>query len=121
MSNVALSSQYQLRPAEIGDLDAIHSLLKGYSDQGNLLPRSLRDLETNLVDFQVVDSGSEIVACGALELFPNQLGEVRSLAVAPEYSQIRARRCHRSPCDHRGSISWTIQVDGSDLRTGVFP
>ena len=69
------------RPARAEDIDAIHVLLKGYADKGNLLPRSIRDIETNLADFRVIERGGRILACGALELFPNNLGEVRSLAV----------------------------------------
>jgi amino-acid N-acetyltransferase len=69
------------RPATAEDVGAIHGLLKGYADKGNLLPRSIRDIEINLADFRVVEQGGRILACGALELFPNSLGEVRSLAV----------------------------------------
>lgn len=81
MNKIAHSQEFRLRAATAHDIPAVHSLLKSYSDRGNLLPRSTQDLETNLDDFWVIDSSSEVVACGALELFPNQLGEIRSLAV----------------------------------------
>lgn len=72
---------HKLRAAALADVQPVHRLLKSYSDKGNLLSRSEQDLETNLADFWVIESGNGIVACAALELFPNQLGEVRSLAV----------------------------------------
>lgn len=71
-----------LRAASVEDIGAIHRLLKTYSDKGNLLPRSRHDIETNLSDFRVIETTHGIAACAALELFPNRLGEVRSLAVA---------------------------------------
>ena len=81
MNKPATAGQFELRSASGSDVPAIHQLLKVYSDRGNLLPRSIQDLETNLDDFWVIDAGGGVVACGALELFPNQLGEIRSLAV----------------------------------------
>ena len=81
MNRIAQSQEFRLRAATIKDITAIHHLLKSYSDRGSLLPLSVQDLETNLADFWVIDLSGSVVACGALELFPNQLGEVRSLAV----------------------------------------
>lgn len=75
------ATDYELRAATARDVAGIHRLLKGYSDQGNLLPRPVRDIEVNLPDFWVIERSGDIVGCAALELFPNQLGEVRSLAV----------------------------------------
>ncbi|MDJ0958933.1 MAG: N-acetyltransferase [Arenicellales bacterium] len=81
MNKTPQSQEFSLRAAASTDIVAIHNLLKGYSDRGNLLPRSVHDLETNLADFWVIELSGSVVACGALELFPNRLGEVRSLAV----------------------------------------
>ena len=82
MNKIAQSQGLYLRAATAKDITAIHHLLKSYSDIGSLLPRSVQDLETNLADFRVIDLSGSVVACAALELFPNQLGEVRSLAVS---------------------------------------
>lgn len=81
MNESYLAQKSSLRRAVVNDVVPIHSLLKSYSDQGNLLPRTIKDIETNLTDFMVIDLSGQIVGCGALELFPNKLGEVRSLAV----------------------------------------
>jgi amino-acid N-acetyltransferase len=75
------------RPAKVEDVGAIHDLLQGYADKGNLLPRSVQDIEINLADFRVIELDGRILACGALELFPNKLGEVRSLAVDETYGR----------------------------------
>lgn len=87
MNDRARNLAFPLRPAAAGDAAAIHRLLQFHSDNGSLLPRTLADIETNLADFWVADSAGAISACGALELFPNQLGEVRSLAVDQSFSR----------------------------------
>lgn len=77
-----------VRPAHPQDARVIHHLLKVHSDRGNLLPRSMEDIEINLVDFKIVEIESQVVACAALELFPNELGEVRSLAVDQRFGRL---------------------------------
>ena len=76
-----------LRTAAVADAAAIHHLLKGYSDKGNLLPRTVEDIEINIVDFRVVEIDRRVAACAALELFPNALGEGRSLAVGERWGR----------------------------------
>jgi len=71
----------QVRPAAIGDVPVIHHLLDIYAAQGNLLPRTLGELYRHLRDFFVIEIDGKVVACGALEIFTDDLGEVRSLVV----------------------------------------
>jgi amino-acid N-acetyltransferase len=71
----------QVRPAAIGDVPYIHHLLEIYASQGNLLPRTMSELYRHLRDFFVIEADGKVVACGALEIFTEDLGEVRSLVV----------------------------------------
>ena len=70
-----------VRAAAIGDVSAIHDLITHYADMGNLLPRPVNEIYRHLRDFFVVELNGVIVACGALEIFTENLGEVRSLVV----------------------------------------
>ncbi len=70
-----------VRPAAIGDVPVIHHLLEIYAQQGNLLPRTMSELYRHLRDFFVIELDGKVVACGALEIFTEDLGEVRSLVV----------------------------------------
>lgn len=74
-----------LRPAAIGDVPYIHHLMEQYAAQGNLLPRTMGELYRHLRDFFVVEADGKVVGCGALEIFTEDLGEVRSLVVADEH------------------------------------
>jgi amino-acid N-acetyltransferase len=74
-----------VRPAAIGDVPIIHHLLEIYAQQGNLLPRTMSELYRHLRDFFVIETDGKVVACGALEIFTEDLGEVRSLVVDDTY------------------------------------
>lgn len=71
-----------VRAAAIGDVPEIHQLLDIYASQGNLLPRTLSELYRHLREFFVIELDGKIAVCGALEIFTEDLGEVRSLMVA---------------------------------------
>lgn len=73
-----------VRPAAITDVPQIHELLDEYARMGNVLPRPFNELYRHLRDFFVVEIDGRIAACGALEIFTESLGEVRSLVVDKE-------------------------------------
>jgi amino-acid N-acetyltransferase len=74
-----------VRPAAIHDVPEIHQYLELYAAQGNLLPRTMSELYRHLRDFFVVEVNDRVAACGALEIFTEDLGEVRSLVVDEKY------------------------------------
>ncbi len=69
------------------DIPHIQKILEYYAHQGLLLPRSLSDLYENIRDFVVYTEGKEIIGTSALHVCWEDLGEVRSLAVMPEYTK----------------------------------
>jgi amino-acid N-acetyltransferase len=87
MSGTAPAERPAIRPARPADVAAICSLLKAYADMGNLLPRTAADIEHNLDWFEVIDTGQGVAACGALEVFTDELGEIRSLVVSPDHQR----------------------------------
>jgi amino-acid N-acetyltransferase len=83
VANTAIGPQ--VRPAAIHDVPEIHNLLELYAAQGNLLPRTMSEIYRHLRDFFVVEVDGHVAACGALEIFTEDLGEVRSLVVDDKY------------------------------------
>lgn len=73
-----------VRRATVADVPAIEKLLHRYAALGNLLPRSTDEIYHQLHDFYVTGPIGEPFACGALEIFTAELGEVRSLMVDPD-------------------------------------
>ena len=76
-----------IRKATIQDVKAIHKLLQLYGSRGVLLARPLSELYDHVRDFFVyVDhGGNRVIGCCALQFCWEDLAEVRSLAVQPEY------------------------------------
>ena len=77
----------RIRAATIADVPTIHHLLETYAAKGNLLPRTINELYRHLRDFFVIELNGKIAAIGALEIFTEDLGEVRSLVVAEEFER----------------------------------
>ena len=76
-----------IRKAKLHDIKAIHSLLQHYAVKGELLPRPLSALYDHVRSFSVsVDERENlIVGCCALQFCWEDLAEIRSLAVHPDY------------------------------------
>ncbi|AWP22684.1 GNAT family N-acetyltransferase [Acidiferrobacter sp. SPIII_3] len=77
----------KVRPARIADVPIIHHFLELYATKGNLLPRTMNEIYRHLRDFFVIEVDERVAAIGALEIFTEDLGEVRSLVVAEEYER----------------------------------
>jgi amino-acid N-acetyltransferase len=80
-TRIRSGADYVVRPAAIGDVPVIHYLVENYAAQGNLLPRTMSELYRGLRDFFVIEVDGKLAGCGALEIFTEDLGEVRSLVV----------------------------------------
>jgi len=78
-----------VRRALVADARGIHDLLTRYSDQELLLPRSIGEILPHIPQFRVIEQGQQIIGCVSLEIFSTELGEVRSLAVNPEFKNQR--------------------------------
>jgi amino-acid N-acetyltransferase len=70
-----------IRPARMGDIKAIHSLLQQFANRGLLLGRSISSLYDQLRDFVVYDNNGVQGVC-SLHICWDNLAEIRSLAVA---------------------------------------
>jgi len=77
-----------IRKAELRDVNTIHSLLKLYSIKGELLARPLSKLYDHLRDFWVYEDPEQkkVVGCCALQLCWEDLAEIRSMAVDPDFT-----------------------------------
>ena len=76
------------RPAALEDIQGILDLLEEYVRQQLVLPRTAEELQSNYRNFTVAVDGAtgRIVGAVALRPFDGGYYEVRSLAVASEYS-----------------------------------
>jgi amino-acid N-acetyltransferase len=70
-----------VRKARLTDVPALFKLVNQYARQNVTLPRSLADLYENFWEFTVGDWQGSVVACGALQIYSEELAEIRSLCV----------------------------------------
>lgn len=79
-------AEVALRGATLADVPQLERLMAPYVANGDLLPRSNYDLCRHIKEYLVVETpAGEIVACGSLKIYSQELGEVAGLAVHPEW------------------------------------
>ncbi len=74
-----------IRPAIETDIGAILAIVNAYAAQNLMLPRTAEQIRTVLKDFLVAECDGRVVGCGSNVPLTDDLVELRSLAVAPEF------------------------------------
>lgn len=74
-----------VRPARTADVRAIRGLVDTYSPERRLLSKATVALYEDITEFLVADLDGEVVGCGAVHVFWEDLAEVRTVAVDPAY------------------------------------
>ena len=75
-----------VRRARTADVQAIKSIVDLYAGSGRrLLAKDLVTLYEDVQDFKVAELDGQVVGCGALHVLWADLGEIRTLAVHPDY------------------------------------
>ncbi|MGD0233545.1 MAG: N-acetyltransferase [Syntrophorhabdales bacterium] len=74
-----------LRKAHISDIKAVHRLINECAAKGEMLSRSLAELYDNMRDYFVYEGQGEVVGACALHICWEDLAEIRSLCVIPEF------------------------------------
>ena len=72
-----------IRPARVGDVPAIHDLIRTFADRKLMIRRSLGELYESIREFFVAtDDSGKVIGCSALHVFWDDLAELKCLAVA---------------------------------------
>ncbi|PID77269.1 MAG: GNAT family N-acetyltransferase [Deltaproteobacteria bacterium] len=80
----------KIRSAVIADVKHIHAILGHFAKEGLLLGRSISSIYDKLRDFAVcVDENDQVLGVCALQIIWEDLAEIRSLAVLPDYHGLR--------------------------------
>ncbi|MFO0955847.1 MAG: N-acetyltransferase [Isosphaeraceae bacterium] len=74
-----------IRTARVGDVPAIHDLIRTFADRKVMIRRSLGELYESIREFLVaVDDDGRVIGCVALHVFWQDLAELKCLAVSEE-------------------------------------
>jgi amino-acid N-acetyltransferase len=72
-----------IRPARVGDVPAIHDLIRTFADRKLMIRRALGELYESIREFIVAtDDDGQVVGCAALHVFWEDLAELKCLAVS---------------------------------------
>ena len=74
-----------IRKAKITDVPKIKDIIQVYATKGILLPRSLNSIYENIRDFFVYEEDKKILGVSSLHIYWEDLAEIKSLAVCPDY------------------------------------
>ena len=75
-----------VRRARTSDVVEIRAIVEGYAEDMILLAKDIVTLYEDVPDFRVaVNSDGRVVGCGAIHVMWEDLAEVRTLAVLPEF------------------------------------
>lgn len=80
-------SEIIVRRATLADVEAMHHLINHFASQELMLPKSRNKLYQNIRDFFVAEKEGQFAGCCALHVIWDDLGEVRSLAVAEQFQK----------------------------------
>ena len=75
----------QTRKSTVRDAHQIHDLIMLCARDGAMMPRSLNEIYERIRSFFVLDDKGRIVGCCCLHVMWDDLAEIKSLAVAPDY------------------------------------
>ncbi|MDF2563264.1 MAG: N-acetylglutamate synthase [Microbacterium sp.] len=78
-------SEYIVRPARSADIVGIRNLLQPMVEQRILLGKDLAVLYGAVQEFVVAEADGVLIGCGALHVFWEDLGEVRTLLVRDDW------------------------------------
>lgn len=77
----------RIRKAKLSDVEAIHGLISYYAERDLMLARSRAVLYEALREFTVAEENGRLVGAGSLHIIWEDLGEIRALAVDPDYTR----------------------------------
>ena len=84
-----MENHLTLRHARVTDAPAIKKLIDDCAAKDQMLPRSLADIYSRVREFWIVEHPDRgTVGCAALRVVWEDLGELRSLAVLPEFQSL---------------------------------
>ena len=76
-----------LRKARVSDVAAMHATINHYAAAQLMLPKTHLQLYENLRDYTVAVEADEVLGCGALHIYWEDLAEIRAVAVRPGITQ----------------------------------
>lgn len=82
---VTLPDGIVIRPARTGDVRGIRRLIDSYVEEGRIVRKPMVEIFEAVQEFLVAEHHGDVVACGALHVMWEDLGEIRTMAVSQDH------------------------------------
>ncbi len=109
-----------VRKAKMTDVPAIQRLVNFYAQKGDLLPRTLQELYERVRDFYVFEQEGRIAGVCSLFIYWEDLAEIRSLAVEPEFEGRGIGRAVTEACIAEARELGITRVFALSYKTAFF-
>lgn len=85
-TQLSMENSESIRLANVADIPALLELIHPLEQQGILVKRSREQLEMDIANYTIIDRDGVIIACAALNLYPQEkMAEMACVAVHPDY------------------------------------
>lgn len=71
----------KVEKAVIADAVHVHRIVNRFAEKGEMLPRALGDIYSDIRDYFIAREGERVTACAALHIYWSDLAEIRAVAV----------------------------------------
>ena len=102
------------------NLESLYHLIRAFSTQYLLLPKSQEELEQELDNFRIIVEDSEVIACALLDQFTDTLAEVRTLAVNKDYQGKGLGKLLVEDCEQRAKTIGVSKIFALTYEDGFF-
>jgi amino-acid N-acetyltransferase len=82
---VSPDTAFTIRRARMNDVARLYELINYYAARGDMLPKTLDQLYNRVRDFYVAQANGEVVGCAALKITWQDLAEIVSVAIHPDF------------------------------------
>jgi len=115
-----VSHRIRIRSAAAGDVEAIHALLKPFAEKDIILLRDKDNIFQHLQEFLVAEYDGRLAGVVCVHVYGENLAEVRSLVVNPEYQKHGVGRLLVEGCEQWAAELGVAKLFALTYVTGFF-
>ena len=115
-----MSHRIRIRTAAAGDVEAILHLLKPFAEKNIILERDKDNVFQHLQEFLVAEYDGDLAGVVCVHIYGENLAEVRSLVVGPEYQKHGVGRLLVEGCEQWAAGLGVAKLFALTYVTGFF-
>ncbi|TLS69251.1 N-acetyltransferase [Mariprofundus erugo] len=115
-----MTHRISVRNAAVDDVEAIYTLLEPFAEKNIILARDRDNLYQHLQEFLVAEYDGVLCGVVAVHIYGENLAEIRSLVVSPEFQKHGVGRLLVEGCEKWLAVLGVARVFALTYVTGFF-